>query len=308
MKPRKIILLAGIALLLCICIIQAVSSANDKVRIFEFSGEPDEIVLENADGTITLVKNGEEWFVGEEKYPAADSAVDDMINSLKSIKALDKVSSSGSDDALLRYELNEGKRKTVTARKEGKVLRALAVGKDATAGSQSYITIDGGKDVYLATGNLSSAFDKSVDELRSRAVLSLDKALISAVSISDSEGRSWSLARSGSGMDVNWSISGADIEVDPELAKNFLEGLGTFVSAKWHDRDEKLGGEKLVSAKITLSSPASKVISFELYKIPAASEDGNDIFWGTCSETPYTFELASYAAQKLIKNPEELAK
>ena len=305
MKPRKIILLAGCAVLLCICIVQGISSASDKVKIFEFSDDPDEIVLEKPDGTLTLVKNGDEWLLGDKKYPAAGSAVDDMINALKSIKALDKVGSASSENALTRYDLIEGKATTATAKKGGKVLRSVTVGKDATAGSQSYITIDGGKDVYLATGNLSGAFSKSVDELRSRAVLALDKTAISSVSITPADGTAWTLSRTGEGMDVNWNISGAEVDVDAEVAKTWVESLATFAAAKWHDENENLGGEKLVSAKIVCGG---KNVSFDLYKIPSDSDEGSVVYYGNCSETPYTFELASYAAQKLLKKPEDLTK
>ncbi|MCR4736320.1 MAG: DUF4340 domain-containing protein [Treponema sp.] len=305
MKARKIILLAGCALLLCICIIQALTSANDKVKIFEFSEDPDEIVLENANGSISIVKNGESWLLGDKKYPAADSSISDMINTFKSIKALDKVAFASSEESLARYDLNEGKKITALAKKDGKVLRSLAVGKDATSGSQSYITIDGGKDIYLATGNLSGAFSKSIDELRSREILNLDKTAISSVTIIPEGGTEWSLSRSGSGMDIAWNISGAQVDVDPEVAKIWLESLSTFVATKWHEENEDLGGQKLLSAKI---NSGSKLVTFNLYKIAASSEDGNDIFYGNCSECPYTFELASYAAQKFLKTPEELTK
>ena len=305
MKPRKIILLAGCAVLLCICIVQMITSASDKVKIFEFSDEPDEIVLEKPDETLTIVKNGEDWLLGDKKYPANGSSIDDMINSLKSIKALDKVASANSEAAVLRYDLNKEKAVTAIAKKGGKVLRSVTVGKDATAGSQSYITIDGGKDVYLATGNLRGAFSKSVDELRSRAVLTLDKTAISSVSISPADGTEWSLSRSGEGMDINWNISGAEVEVDPEVAKTWLESLATFAAAKWCEEGETHNGEKIVSAKIVCSG---KTVSIDLYKESSDSDDGNVVYYGNCSETPYTFELASYAAQKLLKKPEDLTK
>lgn len=303
-SKRKLVLIIADVILLAVCIVQCALKSSDSAKIFEFDETPDAITIVGEKGTVNLVKENDTWYVGDKKYPATESYVDDIIDSISSIRALDKVASASNESALIRYDLTEGKKITVTAMKDGKQLRCIEVGKEATATSQGYITVDGGKDIYLASGSLRYEFDKSVEELRSKVLWALNKDDITAVSI-ESDERTWSVSKMGNGDDVVWNVSGVEIDVDPAKAANWFQTVANISVPAWHAEGENLGGEKIITAKVTCGF---KTTTLDIYQIPAVTDDGKPTYWGTSSDSPYTFELAAYAVQKFQKDPDELSK
>lgn len=306
MTKRKIFLLTADAVLLIVLILQLCLGARKTVKDFILKDTPDEIVLQTPDGEIPVDMTGEVWTVGEKKYAASKTALDSLVSGITSFKALNKVASANNNENLEKYELVDGKKITVIAKKEGKILRTLEIGKEATAGSQCYALVDGGKDIYLLAGNVRNTFDKTIDKLRSNAVLDLDKTLIHSVRITSLNGADWTLSRTGSGDDTVYSITGADgIELDNTKASSFLEGFDALMASKWVDEGTELNGIKLLTAEIGYDA---RTITLDLYVIPASSQDDVDLYYGKCSETPYTFTIANYTAKKFSTQPEELAK
>lgn len=303
-SKRKLVLIIADVILLAVCILQCALKSSDSAKLFEFDETPDAITIVGEKGTVNLVKENDLWYVGDKKYPAAESYVDDIITTVSSIRALDKVGSASSEAALIRYDLTDGKKITVTAMKDGKQLRYLEVGKEATATSQGYITVDGGKDIYLASGSLRYQFNKSVDELRSKVLWALNKEEITSVAI-ESADATWAISKMGSGEDIVWNISGAEIDVDPAKAANWFQTVANISVPTWHTEGENLGGEKIITAKVTCGF---KTTTLDIYQIPAVTDDGKPTYWGTCSDIPYPFELAAYAVQKFQKNPDELSR
>lgn len=304
MTKRKLILIIADVLLLAVFIIQCILNAGDSAKVFEMKDTPDAITIEGEKGNVELVKENGIWIIGDKKYAANESSVDDIIDTISEVRALDKVATA-SDAQLNRYDLVDGKKITVTAKKEGKEIRKLVIGKEATASSQGYITIDGGKDIYLASGNLRQELNKSVDELRSKVLWNLDKSTITEVSFAPSDGAAWSLSKMGEGDDVVWNISGADVDVDPEKASTYFESLSNISVPVWHNEGENLGGNKIFTAKVT---SAFKTYSVDVYEVPAKTDEDKPLYWGTSSETPYTFELAAYTVNKFKKDVMSLGK
>lgn len=298
MKTRKIVLLIACAALLLICILQSVLKNTGKTKTFDLKETPDEIVITTPAENFKIVRENDAWVVGEKKYPANENSVQDIVDSLSSIRVLESVTSASSETVISQYGLNEGKVVTVEAKKDGKTLRTVKVGKDSTAGSQSYITVDGGKEIYLATGNLGGTMNTKVETLRSRVVYSLPKDSIQSVSLSSADGTEFTLSRTGTAEDFAWYINQPDVSVSADKAKSWFDGLTTASTPQWHD-DFVLKGKKLSSATIKTED---KTITLDLYE----TEDEQSVYFGKCSETPYQFELASYTAQKFQKTVQDL--
>lgn len=303
MKARKIVLLALDAVLLVILIFQLIFKSSDKTKTLEILDEPNEISISTPTESFSLIKEDDKWFVGEKKYPANESYVDSAVNAVKSIKLLDKVGTASSDSTLLRYELDDDKKISVEVKSNGKVVRTLIIGKDSSTGSQNYVMVDDSKDIYLATGNLRSEFDKTVNYFRSRVVLSLDANEISGVELSTENENSWILNRMGSGDDIVWNCSVAEVEVDSEKATNWFNSLASITTPRWYD--DEPSGEKIISAKIT---SAFKTITVDIFALPTTEEGETQKYWAKCSETPYAFEMASYTVQKFQKTVEDISK
>ena len=308
MKTRKLVLIIADVILLAVCILQGILAKGDGVKYFRVTETPDEYTIVTPAESIHLVYENEKWMMNG-KCPVMESTVSNFTDSVESIRALDKVASSN-EVTNTKYELIDGKKISVEVKKAGKVLRTLEIGKDATSGSQNYITVDGGKEIYLAAGNLRTIFDKTISGLRDRYVWGVDKTELNSVSITDEKGNTWSVSRMGSGDDVAWNISGAEtegLELDLEKTVYWFETLAIMTSASWYPDETtaaSLGGVLTAKAKIGYGF---KTISLEIYKLETA-EGENAKYYGTSSETPYIFEIPDYQVSKYLKKPAELAK
>lgn len=305
MKTRKIILIAADVILLFVCILQWIAAAKDNAKTFDFSETPDELVIERPDGTYSIIKENDKWFVGEKKYPVIESTVDTMISDIKSIRTLDKMGKKSNENLANRYEISDGKCVKVTAKLDGKVLRKVTIGKESSTGTQGYLTIDDGDEIYLSADNLRFSFDKSIADVRSKTVFQIDKNTINSVSTTDIYGNTWTVSRYGEGENLSWSVSGAEIDVDSTKATEWFNSLATLITTNWYEENAVLNGEK--QNTLTINTGSENIV-INVFKIPAETQDDKDVFYAKCNKTPYVFDIPSYSVQKFQKNPEDLAK
>ena len=310
MKTRKLVLIIADVLLLAVCILQLVFGTRDTTKHFTLKDQPDSLEIVTPGETISLYKEGDDWFIGSQKYPASLSMVDSYIDAISNIRALDKVGSTSSEAVADRYELVEGKKTLVTAKLGDKVLRTLEIGKTAVSSSQCYATIDGGKDIYLLSGGINDTFDTSVAAARTTIVLNLESSDITNVSVTDHEaGKTWAVSRMGTGSDLAWNVSGDGAgdgyELDTGAAANWINSFASLSTRDWYLDDDVVEGTKVVSAKITC---AFKDISVDFYAIPKKNQQDLQQYFGTCSETPYRFKVNEKSVQQYRKTLEEMAK
>lgn len=305
MKTRKLVLIVADVVLLAVCLVQFILSARDTTKYFTFKDEPDSLEIVTPQETISLYKEGEDWFIGEKKYPASMSMVDSYISAIKSIRALDKVGSIANGNNVERYELTDSKKTIVTAKLGDKVLRTIEIGKTAVSSSQCYMTVDGGKDIYLVSGGVNDTFDTSVAAARTTIVLNLNSDEITGVAITDAEDKTWSLSRMGNGDDVVWNVSGGEIELDEGKANVWLTSFASLSTRDWYAEDAVLEGTRAVSARITYNL---KDIKLDFFVLPKNNEKDLQQYYGTCSETPYRFKVDEKTVKQYLKPLEELAK
>lgn len=284
MSKRKIFLLAANAVLLCVCIIQFIVKAQSHVKVFSIKGDVDCIEITKADGSFSIIKNEDKWFVGEKQYPANSNTVKSILDAVSSINALDRVSSASIAANAEKYELTDAKKITVTAKRKDKVLRTLTIGKNASAGTQCYAVFDKSNDIYLVSGNLKGVFSKTVAEIREMSVIKENAEDIESVDAVLSDGRSVKLTRES-------EIEG----FSQDQVVQTLENFANLSATKWYDSKINLGGEMIASVKINLKD---KIITLDAYKIPAKDENSSDVYYADCSESPYTFEFVNYAGQR----------
>lgn len=305
MKTRKLVLIVADVVLLAVCLVQFILSARDTTKYFTFKDEPDSLEIVTPQETISLYKEGEDWFIGEKKYPASMSMVDSYISAIKNIRALDKVGSIANGNNVERYELTDSKKTIVTAKLGDKVLCTIEIGKTAVSSSQCYMTVDGGKDIYLVSGGVNDTFDTSVAAARTTIVLNLNSDEITGVAITDAEDKTWSLSRMGDGDDVVWNVSGGEIELDEGKANVWLTSFASLSTRDWYAEDAVLEGTRAVSARITYNL---KDIKLEFFALPKNNEKDLQQYYGTCSETPYRFKVDEKTVKQYLKPLEELAK
>ena len=307
MKTRKLVLIIADALLLAVCIIQLALGARDTTKYFTMKNQPDALEITTPSEKISLYKDGDEWVIGDKKYPASLSVVDSFIDALSNVRALDKVGSTSSSNEAEKYELTDALKITVTAKLGDKVLRTLEIGKTAVSSSQCYVTVDGAKDIYLVSGGIKDTFDTSIAAVRTTIVLNLDATEITTVTVTDDSDKTWGVSRMGSGSDIAWNTIGAEegFELDTMAAANWLNSFASLSTRDWYDDNATLEGTKKVTAKITC---AYKDITVEIFALPKANENDAQQYYGKCSQTPYLFKVNQSTVDNYLKTLDELKK
>ena len=307
MKTRKIVLITADLILLIVGIIQIIIGARSTVKTFSFTDEPDKIVIEKSDENLTLVKENDKWYINSQKYEATQSNIDSMISFAKDIKALDKVASLSNAASVTKYEFDEDNAIKVTLNSGDKELRTFTLGKDSSTGVQCYATINGANDIYLVDGDYRNVYDKTVDQLRSKVVYSVESVNISSVSITPADGSIWTVSRHGEAENLVWSVTGTNITLDSSKAAEWLNSFNTLTTNAWHGTTDDFGGEPYVKVEV---GTLGKNIKLDIYIVPANPEDegSTNLYYAKCSESPYWFEIASYNMSKYQKTPEDLQK
>ena len=305
MTKRKTILIVLDIVLIAVLIMQCVFLGGDGSKSFTLKETPDEIILNNKGEEISLFFNDDnEWVVSDKGYPTNYATVDQMLDSIIDIKTIEKIGSTTKMGNLEKYQLDDANKITVVAKKDGEVLRTLTLGKNASTGSQTYITLDGKNDIYLASGGLKFSFDKTLNAVRSKIVWDFDESEISSVEIRRPNGERYSVNKSGSGEELTWSVSGSDIELDTEKAQSWFDTLGTLTTDEWLDETIDNGKKQVATISIVYGYDTLVV---DIYERNESTEE-NPLYYGICSENPYPFTLTSYTMERLNKNMEELAK
>lgn len=119
---------------------------------------------------VVLVKEGEGWSVGPERYPASHSAVEKMIAGITDLKLTALVSES---ENYPFYELDEDHAIMVNVFKGDESLLRITIGKPASSYRHTFVLLGDDHHVYHAEGNLRSEFKKTVADLRDRQVLKI---------------------------------------------------------------------------------------------------------------------------------------
>jgi len=283
LKVRKIVLLALIPVLLCIYILQIITGNRNTVKYLTLTDEADAVLIAKSDGTqIKVFKEGDAWFVGDKKYPVDESTATSLIADISSLKILETVSSSASDKA--RYGLDDDA-VTASLYKDGKLLRTVMVGKTSSTAQQTYIIVDGGKDIVLSSGAITSDFAKSIDDIRSKNIYSLDIAKVTAATATTPSDGTVSVFRNSA--DSNW-LGG-----DSNKVSTWISNIVTLSAQSWANENIEIPAE--AAGSVTLSADG-KFIDVKVY-----ATDDESKYICTCSETPYPFYLSSYSAEKYIK-------
>ena len=307
MKTRKIVLIAADVLLLIVGVVQIILNSRSTVKSFTFTDTPDKILIEKDDGNLSIVSEDGKWVMNDEKFEAVESNIDSMISYAQNIKALDKVASLSSAASVTKYEFDEDNAIKVTFSAGDKVLRTFTLGKDATTGIQCYATVNGTNDIYLVDGDYRNIFDKTVDQVRSKTVYSVQSVDISSVSVTRPGEETWAVSRTGEAENLVWNISGANITLDAQKSADWLNSFNALTTTKWHGKTDDIGGEPYIAVQI---GTTSGVIIVETYIVPANPEDqgSSNLYYAKCNKSPYWFEIPSYNMSKFQKTPEDLQK
>ena len=129
------------------------------------------VIIEKNDQKIELTRKDKGWQVSPGNYPADPDLVKRMLDSLAKLRLTALVSETRNYS---RYELDDAAKIQVTALRDDKVVRALAIGKAADTMRHTHILLSENPNVYHAQGNFRFDFDQSVESLRDKTILAFN--------------------------------------------------------------------------------------------------------------------------------------
>lgn len=134
--------------------------------------------------TISLAREGDLWRITPGGYPADSASVNGMLSAISDLSLTAMVSES---KAYARYDLSEDKRIQVTAYAGDRLVRSMDVGKAAPTFQHTFVKLPDDDRVYHGAGDFRRKFDRSVDDLRDKVVMSFAPEKINAITVTTLE-------------------------------------------------------------------------------------------------------------------------
>ncbi len=308
MTKRKTLLLAILAALCAIFVLQIAISRGGRAETLELAKAPDRLEISSIEtGSFALIKatpdpdnEAEGWAIEEGGFSADSSAIRRMLNAINSLKMLGAVSSDVESPS---FGLDENSAVTVEAFAGGDSLRRIKIGNASATGAQTYAVVDGRGRVQLVSGNIRDAFNRTSDAVRNRRIFSLDQALITRIDARSING-AFSLERRGE--PEAWHISTSDIPdlstVDTEKTAAWVSSVLTLTAVSFEDESVALPENPIGRVAFTLQDDETgtqREVTLVLYT--PYEEDGE--YLATSSEYEQPFTVSSYTAERYLKNP-----
>ncbi|MBF0111140.1 MAG: DUF4340 domain-containing protein [Desulfamplus sp.] len=256
-----------------------------------------EITVQKGDKNIVISKNGGSWSVAnagsDKSYKANQESITKMVDLIKSLKLSALVSESGN---LSPYELDEKNRITVEAKSQSETVRKFEIGKSAPSFRHTFVRLDANKSIYHAEKSFRQDFDKSLQDLRDKKIISFDKGKISAITIKKGDKIKEFAIKDGK------PVSSGEVKEAIEEGEAIETILTTLSDLNCHsftdsdNKDEFRQKEILEIAKITLKEEPEKELSFVIY-----TKDENDNYPAISSESIYPFFITTHDGNQIVE-------
>ena len=238
------------------------------------------IKITKGDNELVVTRKDDGWVLGSNEYPAAPAQVDAMLNTLVNINITDLVSETSTYS---RFELDPESVLRVITYKDGSIIQAIDIGKEARTYQHTYVRIENDSNVYQAEGNLGNTFPVTADALRDKIVLVFDPALVSQINVRTlteelTLDKRPSLEEGGV---ASWSTS-KGLDWDSVAVEEALQQLSDLSTFRFADEGVSLGNTILGLDFISEDGEEQSLRIFE--------KQGNS-YPGHSSDSSYTFLL-----------------
>ena len=142
--------------------------------------EISKIEISRAEGSISLMKKDNRWYIDPRRIPADSRRIKEMLGAIEKLTLTALVSESKNYS---RYDLSDDKKLTVRAWAGDNLMREFVVGKTAPSFRHTFVKLAGDDRVYHAQGNFRDKFDRTAEDLSDRTVLSFDHTQIQEITI-----------------------------------------------------------------------------------------------------------------------------
>ncbi len=264
------------------------------------------LVISGADSAITLGRYDDVWKIEPYGYPADRSHVDKMLDAVTGLTLTTLVSEA---ENYVPYELDDAKRIGIEAFEGDARIAMFDIGKPASTYRHTFVRLEGDPKVYQAHENLRTIFDKKVEQLRDKVVLTVEKEFVTGITFV-SGADSLALHRVEPGAVP--PVAGDTIVPEPVSAWRTGEGIGAdettvdrvidrLVSLKCDAFIDGKSREDFTDPILTLLVNGSETVSLSVY------EKGEDNKYpAVSSESDYPFLLPEWVVKQINKTPDEL--
>lgn len=139
------------------------------------------IEITSLENKIELIRSGDQWQIGDKKYPADGTKIKNILEELEGLKLTALVSEA---KAYARYDLSDEKKISVKAWAGDQLVRDIEIGKNADTYQHTFVRLSDNPNVYHARNNFRRTFDQTIETLRDKTVLSFNTADIREIQIS----------------------------------------------------------------------------------------------------------------------------
>jgi len=291
------------------------ASQNDlpQPEVLESSGI-DRIKVTSQETSLELVKKDEQWFLEPQGFPADKAEVTNMLNIIAKLKLTALVSESGNYE---RYGLTDADKVVIQAFSGNTKLREFNMGQSAPTFKHTFVSLAGDPNVYHAQGAFVNTFNKTVEELRDKSVMTFDRAAVTTVEIQKGD-QTLVAAKTEAAPEDQAPPQGADAPAEPKVAE-WRTTQGDLLNQKpLEDLMRTLSGLKCDSfvsdhSKADFTSAlwsvtfkdAANAYTLSLF----AKQNEDDTRYPAVSSTsPYVFTLLQGRVETLEKQLDQLMK
>lgn len=129
------------------------------------------IEMKTKDKDISIMREGEKWLIGKEKYTALKHTIEDMLNFLEKPVLMTVISDSKN---YKRYGLDEESSLIVNAVNAGGMQRKIEIGLRGAGQRYTFIKLENDHRVFSVKEDLRDIFILDIDKLRDKKVVSFD--------------------------------------------------------------------------------------------------------------------------------------
>lgn len=261
----------------------------------------DRLLVEKKDQTLEFIRKDSGWVVTDQAYPADDTAVTQMLDTLSGL-TLSALVSERQD--LTRYELDKDHGLAVTAFEGKTPVLSITIGKTASTFNHTFVMLENDPGIYQAKDGFRSHFNKSLDEFRDRQVLAFQPEQVKAVTIQTPEKQVALTAREPAGDDEKARepvfLYEDGTAPDPKTVSNLLHSLSALMCDQYVPDMDKA---QLESETPDLTLVLETDVSLVLKLFGQDKEEGKAV----SSTNGYVFSLKPYEAEDITSYAHDLA-
>ena len=263
--------------------------------------------------TILLEKENGRWTLEPKGYPADHVKVETMVEVLDGFILSALVSESKSYD---RYDLSDEKRLSIKAWEGETLKRDFYAGKVGPSSRHTFVALAGDDRVYEAMDNFRNTFDKSLDDLRDKQVLSFSPSNIRKIHIAHRDQR----------LDLSRDV--AEEKPTQTAEDDGKDEIANKTAEPWQTPEGKIADKSKVDRLLdAFSSLECQSYLDEGFRVDAAdpifvislegpdtyslsvfpkAEEEDKFFPALSSMSPYPFTLDERTITEYMGNPDEL--